>query len=223
MNATSDTLVIVSIDVESDYENEFNRWQEEENIPSLLETRGYLSAVRCEAALGTPRYTSIFEVNPLAAADDLPVDQTSTFVPETLSSHVQLDIAVYKQIFPEEGVLKGVSWQEGTPGAILLNRFNVPPGADAEFNAWYNEEHLPLLAEVQGTISDRRFAAVQGKQKYLARYDLVDPEVPTTEAWLKIRYTPWTKWIGQYIRDSWRGVLVPLGEIQYAKQNPASK
>jgi antibiotic biosynthesis monooxygenase (ABM) superfamily enzyme len=223
VNATSDTLVIVSIDVEPEYEDEFNRWQEEENIPRLLESPGYLSAVRCEAALGTPRLTSIFEVDPSAAVE-LPIDQASTFVPDHLASHAQLDVAVYKQIFPEEGVLHGVDWQDqGTPGAILLNRFNVPPEADEEFNAWYNEEHLPMLAEVPGTISDRRFAAIKGKQKYLARYDLVNTDVPTTEAWLKIRYTPWTKWIGRYVRDSWRVLLVPQGEVQFAKHGLAPK
>jgi hypothetical protein len=198
---------------------EFNLWQQEVGIPRLLESPGYVSAVRCTAVVGEPRYTTIFEVNPSAAVKH-PIDQESTFAPDSdeLSKHVRLDVAVYQQIFPETGVVEGVDWhEEGTPGAILFNRFNVDPERDEEFNAWYNTEHLPLLATVPGTISDRRFAAVKGKQKYLARYDLANPDVPTTEAWLKIRYTPWTMRVGRSVKDSWRNVLVPIGEIQIAK------
>ncbi|HEX5368119.1 MAG TPA: hypothetical protein VFY10_01750 [Dehalococcoidia bacterium] len=210
----------MSIEVEPEYADELNRWQKEEGVPRLLQSPGYRSAVRCEAVVGAPRYASIFEVDS-AEATKFPIDQTSSFLPATgpLSEHVQIDVAVYEQIFPDEGVLRGVSWQdEGkTPGAILLNRFNVVPEFEEEFNAWYNTEHLPMMADVDGTISDRRFAATMAKQKYLARYDLMNPDVPTTEAWLKVRYTPWTKWIGRAIRDGWRCVLVPIEDYQFPK------
>ena len=219
MKALSGTLVIVAIDVEPEWEAEFNHWHEAVGVPRLLESGGYLNSIRCSAVVGEPRYTTMFEVD-RSAAFKHPFDQVSTYTPDAseLASHVKLDVAVYQQIFPETGVVQGIDWrEEGTPGAILFNRFNVLPERDEEFNAWYNEEHMPLLAQVPGTISDRRFVAVQGKQKYLARYDLVNPDVPTTEAWLEIRYTPWTMRVGRSVRDSWRNVLVPLGEVQVAK------
>ena len=220
MNALSSTLVIVSIEAPPEPAEELSRWQKEEGVPRLLQSPGYFSAVRCEAVVGTPRYATIFEVDP-ASATTFPVDVAGSFLPAagSLSEHVQVDVAVYQQIFPDEGVLHGVSWlgDGRTPGAILLNRFNVVPEFEEEFNAWYNTEHLPMMADVDGTISDRRFAAVKAKQKYLARYDLTNPDVPTTEPWLKVRYTPWTKWIGRAIRDGWRCVLVPLEDVQFAK------
>jgi hypothetical protein len=219
MKALSDTLIVVAIDVDEEQEAEFNRWHQEVGIPRLLESPGYLSAVRCRAVVGEPRFTTMFEANPSATVK-YSFDAESSFAPDSLelAKHVRLNVAVYQQIFPETGVIQGADWrEEGTPGAILFNRFNVLPEREEEFNAWYNDEHLPFLAKVPGTISDRRFVALKGKQKYLARYDLTNPDVPTTEEWLKIRYSPWTMRVGRTVKDAWRNVLVPLEDVQLAK------
>lgn len=224
MEALSDTLVVVSFDVEEGHEQDFERWLTEECVPRLLESPGYVSAFSGVAVQGAPRYTTILEVDP-AATFEFPYDSEATFAPNgSLPERVQVDVAVYSQIFPEKGVLQGVEWRDGgvQPGAVLLNRFNVPDERDEEFNAWYNDEHLPLLAEVPGTISDRRFKAIKGSRKYLARYDLTNPEVPSTDAWLKVRYSPWTMRVGRSIKDPWRVLLAPLGEIQVASRAQAS-
>jgi len=105
-------------------------------------------------------------------------------------------------------------WLQGgnaTTGGVLFNRFNVSQEHDAEFNAWYNQEHLPQLAAVKGSVSNRRFRAREGDRLYLARYDLLDPNVPSTEAWRAVVATPWTKKMSHVWRDAWRTLFVPLG------------
>ncbi|MEZ5665209.1 MAG: DUF4286 family protein [Burkholderiaceae bacterium] len=69
---------------------------------------------------------------------------------------------------------------------------DVPADAEADFNAWYDTEHLPGLALVPGTVRAVRYRRTQGHPTYLACYDLVSPDVLGCEAWLAIRGTPWS-------------------------------
>ena len=40
---------------------------------------------------------------------------------------------------------------------ILVVMMDVEPGHEAEFDRWYNEEHLPERMEIAGYVSARRF------------------------------------------------------------------
>ncbi len=64
-------------------------------------------------------------------------------------------------------------------GPVLLCVWWEPyPGTEDEFNAWYEEEHLPMLATVPGWLRSRRFDLVEGNgQRYLAMHDLAGTEV----------------------------------------------
>jgi hypothetical protein len=48
---------------------------------------------------------------------------------------------------------------------------DVEPAAEADFNEWYNREHLAERAAVRGFLNARRYAAVQGSPRYFAAYD----------------------------------------------------
>ena len=88
---------------------------------------------------------------------------------------------------------------------------NVAPEAEADFNAWYDEEHVPRLSAVPGCLSARRFriasAMSEGKQRYLALYHLTSPEVCSSKAWKEAAVTPWTMRIRPHTRDRLR---IPL-------------
>ena len=45
--------------------------------------------------------------------------------------------------------------------ALLLNAMNAAPEAEDDFNAWYDEEHLPALAVVPGTLAARRYRSTE--------------------------------------------------------------
>ena len=63
---------------------------------------------------------------------------------------------------------------------------------EAEFNDWYNEEHLPGLSRVPGTISARRFLRLVGAPRYLACYELTNAATLDHPAWLAVRHTAWS-------------------------------
>ena len=60
---------------------------------------------------------------------------------------------------------------------------------EAEFNRWYNEEHINNLLGVPGFLSAGRYVALQGGPKYLSMYELEEPNVLRSAAFLdQVRY-----------------------------------
>ncbi|MBI4595862.1 MAG: hypothetical protein HY730_05720 [Candidatus Tectomicrobia bacterium] len=73
---------------------------------------------------------------------------------------------------------------------------DVNPAMKEEFNAWYNEEHIPeRVKEVPGILSARRYLCVEGGPQYLAVYDIKDPSVLESKEYQEIsqRYSPRTQ------------------------------
>ena len=72
---------------------------------------------------------------------------------------------------------------------------DVPGDKEVEFNRWYNEEHLDELLAIPGVLNAARYTAVSGSPKYLACYELENPEVRDTPEYQEhlIRPTEWSK------------------------------
>jgi hypothetical protein len=76
-------------------------------------------------------------------------------------------------------------------GGLLVSAMNVAPEAEAEFNQWYDTEHLPNLAALPGVLCARRFRSVGGgMHKYVAVYHLVSPDTCETDDWRRASQTP---------------------------------
>jgi hypothetical protein len=89
-------------------------------------------------------------------------------------------------------------------GALLLNAMNVTAAAEADFNAWYDEEHIPALAAVPGTLAARRYRSTQadgGTHRYIAIYHLGSPDVARSMAWKAAVDTPWSARVRPHFRD----------------------
>ena len=59
---------------------------------------------------------------------------------------------------------------------VLVVTMEVDPADEAEFNQWYNEQHLPERMEIPGYISARRFKLAEGEGAltYLCIWELED-------------------------------------------------
>jgi hypothetical protein len=75
---------------------------------------------------------------------------------------------------------------------LLLTLTEPPPGMEEEFNAWYDEEHLPERLAIPGFRSARRWVS---DRTYLATYELDSADVLQSAAYLaRFRNpTPWSK------------------------------
>ena len=89
-------------------------------------------------------------------------------------------------------------------GGLLAVWTDIAPEAEAEFNQWYNTEHIPQLLGVPGFLTGRRYQAVEGKPQYLALYELTDVDVLKGDAFRQVREMPteWTKKMRPLLRNT---------------------
>jgi hypothetical protein len=87
--------------------------------------------------------------------------------------------------------LPGASADEVAPYHYVVET-DVMADREAEFNAWYDREHLHGLASVPGTVRAMRFGSIDGQPRYHACYDLAHAETLGCPQWLAVRGTPWS-------------------------------
>ena len=82
---------------------------------------------------------------------------------------------------------------------ILVASSSAKDGRDVEYNAWYDQEHLPRCVGIPGVLRARRFASTgilgggSNGPRYLTAYELTGPDVWDSPAALQARKTPWTE------------------------------
>jgi hypothetical protein len=84
---------------------------------------------------------------------------------------------------------------------LLMVWADVPADKEAEFNRWYNEEHLAERLSIPGFLSGARYEAVKGGPKHLACYELESPAVLESPAYKRVQANPteWTKHCGPQV------------------------
>ncbi len=91
----------------------------------------------------------------------------------------------------ESLTIPGKSAGQAAPFHYIVET-DVDADADADMNRWYDEEHMPGLASVEGNVLSRRFVDAGGSPRYYACYDLMDPSARQTEAWIAVTKTDWS-------------------------------
>ena len=75
---------------------------------------------------------------------------------------------------------------------------------EADFNAWYDKEHLPGLAAVPGTVRAARYVCRDSSPRYYACYDFAWQEAFGSPAWLAVRATDWSSRVRPSFRNTAR-------------------
>ena len=106
------------------------------------------------------------------------------------------------------------------PWALVVG-IDIDEQFDDEFNEWYDTEHLPLLASVDGVARARRFSLHAEEDvarpgcppRYLAIFELEDPRIPQGADWHAQVSTPWCDRIFRFRRLLFRTVYAraPVG------------
>jgi hypothetical protein len=66
---------------------------------------------------------------------------------------------------------------------MLLTSMDIDPSDEAEFNRWYDREHLEERVAIEGFLEARRYIAHQGAPKYLSLYSTATFEVLESAAY----------------------------------------
>src|SRR3979490_2668312 len=66
---------------------------------------------------------------------------------------------------------------------MLLTSMDIDPSDEAEFNRWYDREHLEERVAIDGFLEARRYVAQDGRPKYLSLYSTETFEVLDSPAY----------------------------------------
>ena len=76
---------------------------------------------------------------------------------------------------------------------MLLTSMDIDPKDEADFNRWYDREHLIERVAIDGFLEARRYIAHQGSPKYLCLYSTETFEVLDSPAYRSVLMNP-TEW-----------------------------
>jgi hypothetical protein len=172
-------------------EDEFHDWYDLEHIPERLRVKGFINAERWIGTEDPKIAFATYDVETIDVLQSAPylaftgVNQ-SPWTRRVESKLGKIGRFVGEQLVP--GRLAGPT----DAGGLLFVAMNVAAQAEAEFNQWYDAEHIPRLADVPGCLCARRFKAQSGSHKYFAVYHLASPDVCASKLWKEAAHTPWT-------------------------------
>jgi hypothetical protein len=186
-------LLFAAFDFSSAHADEFHDWYDLEHIPERLRVPGFLNAERWIAEDNASLHVATYDLEKPAVLTSPPYRAISGDHRSPWTGRVT---AMCRRIMRYEGeqLLPGDLTAAPGAGALLVASMNIDPAAEAEFNEWYNAEHLPQLGAVPGVLAARRYRATDtgSERRYLALYHLHDATVSRSDAWGKAANTPWT-------------------------------
>lgn len=187
----------------ADLEREFNAWYDEEHVPLRLAVSGFLAAVRYRVHPEAPdpgeapRYAVTYRLRDLHAltseayrrVKERPSERTGRML-RAVTKLTRYACAEISQIT-----------QPGTPAleeipVLYPVWFSVPEHAVADFEAWYGEEHIPLLMEEPRWFAAARYRITDGEPArwtHLTLHYLESADALLSPARTRARATPWRK------------------------------
>ncbi len=198
--------LIVALDFTACNEAEFNDWYDTEHLPERARINGFGVCERWISIANPKVGVATYD---LESADLLSGPEYKAVSGDNLSPWSKRLGQQYKRLLRCEGdqINPGNLAAPAGAGGLLVNAMNVAPEHEADFNAWYDQEHLPALSRVAGVIMARRFHSRAGSHKYLAVYHLASPDVVATPAWKDAASSPWTDRVRTTFKDHYRVVL----------------
>lgn len=204
-------LLMELADVDPAQERAFQVWYENARMPAIARVAGVLDARRHRRLDGTsPEFLAIYDLESPAV---LSSDAFRTIVPLSAAPVplTRADVHIYREIVPDiaapdsaaRTIGRGVSMARTDTRGMLIAPIDVVPSFEAEFDRWYELEHLADRAACPGFLTARRFLKVEGPAtKFLAVYDLERPEVLDGPGYARIaQRTPW----GFRVKEHWMG------------------
>lgn len=180
--------------------DEVDAWYRTEQLPRRAATPGVLSAERFVGIEDASVSIAVYDLADIAVAAAADFRAAPS---ETGRRIAQQSESV--AVFEGPQTLPGDAPSPRGAAGLLVNGMSAAPEGEADFNRWYDEEHIPALSAVPGCILARRFVTSNGcRQKYLALYHLESPDVVKTAAWAKAVETPWTLRVRPHMRDRLR-------------------
>jgi hypothetical protein len=183
-------------------EDEFHDWYDTEHLPERQRVPGFLV---CQRWIGAHDRRISVATYDLETWSVLRTPPYLAIGGENLSPWSKRITSRVERLMRFEGdqILPGDRLAPPEAGGLLLNAMNTAPEREAEFNEWYDKEHIPALSAVPGVLCARRFRGT-GERKYVALYHLATPDVQESPEWKAARESDWTSRLQPHFRDHLR-------------------
>ncbi len=177
----------------ADWVDDFNHWYDTEHIPVRMVLPGFV---------GTQRYKSVDRDSNLVVYDmtsqealKTPGYQKVKNEPSEKTRWMLQNVTGFTRYLADEIGHVGTLDQRAERAPVLFTAmFAVPEEHLAEFDAWYVEDHLPILLECKDWLAVRRFAITNGepgKFNRLAIHYLNSGAALSSPERERARNTPW--------------------------------
>lgn len=188
--------LIVRMDPPPGEEREFESWYADEHILERMRVPGFLSAVRGWAVRGEPRHLAVYYVRSLATLEHpeylelrrRPDERSRRIVGEPLGTG---SAGAFLRFAGEE---IGDTGSAPAGRYLYLVTFAVPAAAQAEVDAWYEQEHLPILLRNEDWLRCRRYAVADAVPPGVTRaavHELADLAALDSPERAEARAAPW--------------------------------
>ena len=148
--------LIAAMNIGRAAEDEFQDWYDTEHLPERQRVPGFLA---CERWIGADDRRISLATYDLQSVKVLQSPGYLAIGGENLSPWSKRVTSQVDRLMRFEGdqILPGDQLPPTKAGGLLLNAMNIAPELEAEFNEWYDKEHIPALAAVPGVLAARRF------------------------------------------------------------------
>ncbi len=197
-------LLVAAFNYSGAHSDEFHDWYDLEHVPEREEVPGF---DLCERWIGDDEPHISVATYDLASIEALRSSEYQAIGYANSSVWTKRVTGMCKRLlrFDGEQMTPGEMPAPTGAGALLLNAMNVTPEGEDDFNSWYDEEHLPALTAVPGTLAARRYQSraddPDKTHEYVAIYHLESADVTRSEAWKKAIETPWSTRVYPHFRD----------------------
>lgn len=198
------TILFTEMSPDMDWEDDFNHWYDSHHIPVRAAVPGFLSAQRyCDP--DRPNYLAVYEIETPEILESVPYQKVRA-QPNAQTAWMLSNVQNYSRYIGKklsEARRDDVDDTFLDAPYLYAVFFSVPDEKAEEFNAWYDDEHVPLLLKCKHWLAVRRFEILEGEPQpwtHLAIHHIDDmaaftsPEreaARTTEWRAKLAEEPW--------------------------------
>lgn len=199
-------LLIEILDIDGPLSPEVATWVRDEvkrrsETSDLGEVQAWLAKSDDSGDLGTDRNRVVLLHHPAGAVGSLaPADAAPSWL-----THRHLYDATAVSSMRATG-----RPDPATADGLRFVAMNCAEGAEAEFHAWYEEDHLPKFSHVRGVLEGRRLHSPDSPRQHLALYWVDDISMVGIPEWKAAAGTDWTAEMRKKTFDRDRINLVPF-------------
>jgi hypothetical protein len=168
--------------------HEFTDWYDNEHVPARLALDGFGAVSRFRATDSlTPEWLATYEVRPgtLDGAAYKAVWENASAREKSIMAAATIDRRLYTPISDSGDTGEA-------PPVLMAVSMSVPSSGVADMEAWYVEEHIPMLLAVPGWRRSRRYRLASGDgPRYLSLHEIDSVAAFDTPEYKAAVSTPW--------------------------------